>query len=79
MSYSAWWILANQQTYCKTCNKQVSEGIIGALGDFVICETCLDLEKQKIMLEEKQEDKGFFGTIRGYIASIFDEDALDSH
>jgi len=77
MSYSAWRILANQRTYCKTCNKIVSEGIIGALGDCVICEDCLEIEKKKILLEDKQESTGIWGSIGKFISSIVDGEDAD--
>jgi hypothetical protein len=70
MSFSSFWILSQQKTYCKTCNKQVSEGILGALGDYVICEDCLDIEKQKMKAEEKEE-KSWFSWI---FDSVFGED-----
>lgn len=74
MSFSAWWTLSQQKTYCNTCGKRVSEGILGALDDYVICEDCLNVEKQKMKVEEKKENKGiislFFDTLFGEDESV---------
>lgn len=69
MSYSSFFY--RKKVHCNICYQPVGDEANYSQGDYIICEKCMNTNKNDLVNIQSNKDHGIFSSVVNYVTSFF--------